>query len=141
MTEQYHCDAERKCEVGQHARAAFAEVLALEIEILEHVIGEPAFVLNIMPVEEHRKDQKREADPIPKRVRISPDLGARTHQQQVEEAKRNVDGHEPIRRAIRTRNVRAVDAMDPDRLQVQEDEQHVADVRDRENEVVRIGVR
>lgn len=93
-------------------------------------------MLYVMPIEEDRNDQRREYQPVPECIRIAPDLRTRSHERKVHEAKERTKRDEPVRRAIGTLDMRAIDAVNPGRLQVQEDEEHVADVRDRQDQIV-----
>ena len=77
--------------------------------------------------------------PYQQRIRV-PHLGARAHEHRVHEGEDAAQRQDDGRRPVRTLDVAAVDAVDPPGIQVQEVEDDVAAVADRQDEVVGGGV-
>ena len=61
MREVHHEDAQQQGQVRQYAGAiCYALLVACQMHVLKHALGEYALVLNEMAVHEHRDDQGSE---------------------------------------------------------------------------------
>ena len=126
-------EAGNEREIRQVAGLAIFHIVSSQIEIIEHMLREPALVLEVVPEPEHGDDQRCCEKPCPQCHRV-PDLGTCAHEHGVDERKDRSERQQPGRRAPRTLDVAAVNAVDPAGIEVQEVEDDVADIRNGEDE-------